>query len=334
MRFSFFVLSVLAMALLVGCSSKQYFEPEKRYRAPAKSFGETIVSLSRDGATLKSGNYIGKSGIGDFNLGKGYRFLSQNRRYVLASDLTGVLKVINKKSGKTVHSVSLDFPVLSASMKNGMVAYVLNNNTFGIYRLSDKTKIIESPSEVTYAIDTRVASPIFIDNLAIIPMLDGKLIIVDIYDTDNAKVVYLSSDEAFNNIIYLARVGNTLIAATPNKIMTLGDSGRQEYTANISEVASSGSYIYLFTKEGRVIRLNHHLEVLSENKFKFAHFSAVTANANRVYALDQKGSLIVMSSNLKKFKIYDVGEVENPVFIAKQKLYKDEKVIDLSTLRL
>jgi hypothetical protein len=243
-----------------------------------------------------------------------------------------MLKVLDKKSKKTVHTVSFDFPVVSASLKNGVIAYVLNNNTFGLYKISPKQKLIESPSEVTYAIDTRTPSPIFIDNLAVMPMLDGKLIIVDIYNPDNAKVVYLSSYRAFNNIIYLKRVGNTLISATSKKIMTLGDSGQHEYHANISEVASTRHNIYLFTKEGKIIRLNHMLKVLSKKKFKFSHFSVATVYNTRVYALDQKGSLIVLSADLSRYKIYDVGEVESPAFIAGSKLYKDGKVIDLSKL--
>ncbi|MCF6243481.1 MAG: hypothetical protein L3J43_00400 [Sulfurovum sp.] len=327
-----FVLSVVTVFIFTACSGKQYFEPKKAYNAPAHSYGGSIVSVSRDGGTLKSGKHIAKSGINKIHLGKGYRFLSETNKYILVTNVKGILKVISKKYRKPVHELSLDFPVVAASIKNGIIAYVLNNNTFGLYNIARKKKLIESPSEVTYAIDTRVPSPIFIDNLAVMPMLDGKLIIVDMYNTDNAKVVYLSSYESFNNIIYLSRVGNTLIAATPKKVMTLGNSGQHEYHANISEVASTNRHIYLFTKEGKIMRLSHNLHVQVEKKFKFAHFSAATTYSNKVYALDQKGSLIVLSSNLSKFKIYDIGEVVTPSFVTGSKLYKDGKVIDLSKL--
>lgn len=332
MRFKSFVITILAVSFFTGCSGKKYFEPEKAYKAPSSSYAGTIVNLSRDGGTFKKGHYIGKSGISSINLGKGYRFLSENNQYVLATNVQGVLRIFNKKSKKPIHTVSLDMPIVSASIKRGIIAYILNNNTFGLYNIASKKKIIESPSEVTYAIDTRVPSPIFIDNLAVMPMLDGKLIIVDMNNPGNAKVVYLSSYKSFNNIIYLSRVGNTLIAATPKKIMTLGNIGQHEYHANISEVASTHRNLYIFTKEGKIIRLNHNLEILSEKKFKFSHFSVATTYNNRVYALDQKGSLIVLSANLSKYKIYDIGEVETPVFVSGSKLYKDGKVIDLSKL--
>lgn len=332
MNYLAFVMFAATTMFFSGCSSKQYFEPEVTHDAPAKSYGGVIVDLSRDGATFESGKYIGKSGINNINLGEGYRFLSENKYYVLASNAEGKLNIIDKKTSKSIRVVSLDVPIVSATIRNGTVAYILNNNTFGIYNIADNKKIIESRSERTFAIDTRAASPMFIDNLAVMPMLDGKLIIVDIYNSENAKVVYLSSYKAFNNIIYLSRIGNTMVAATPKKIISLGDNGKQEYHANISEVAISKGYVYVFTKEGNIVRLNNNFEVVSEKKFQFAHFSAATILSGKIFALDQQGSLIVLSEDLSKYKIYDIGEVKAPAFITGTKLYKDGKVIELSHL--
>jgi len=323
--------SVIAV-LFSGCTGKKYFEPEKTYSINTSSYGGSIVDLSRDGATLKSGKYIGKSGISTINLGEGYRFLSESGNYVLASNPEGVLNIIDKSTQKSVRAVSLHIPVVSATIKNGIVAYILNNNTFGIYEVEGNRKVVESRSERTYAIDTRAASPMFIENLAVMPMLDGKLIIVDIHNSDNSKVVYLSSNKAFNNVVYLSRMENTMIAATPKKIITLGSAGKQEYRANISEVAINNGSVYIFTKEGEVVQLNTALQPIAKEKFKFAHFSAATAFGDKVFGLDQQGSLIVLSSDLSKFKIYDLGEVDEPAFITGTKLYKDGKIIELSKL--
>lgn len=329
------ILSLFALAtalLFSGCSSKKYFEPKQTYSAKSSSYGGTIIDLSRDGATLKNGSYIGKYGISNIDLGEGYRFLSENKNYVLASNPEGVLNIIDKSTKKSVRAVSLHIPVVSASIHNGLVAYILNNNTFGLYEIEGNRKIVESRSERTYAIDTRAASPMFVDNLAVMPMLDGKLIIVDSRDTDNAKVVYLSSDTAFNNVIYLARMGNVMVAATPHKLITLGGAGRQEYRANISEVSIGEGSVYLFTKEGEVIQLNTSLQEIASKKFKFAHFSAAAALDGKVYGLDQQGSLIVLSSDLSKYKIYDIGAVDEPALVSGSKLYKDGKIIELFTL--
>jgi len=325
---------IVAALLFSGCSSKKYFEPTQTYSASkaSTSYGGSLIDLSRDGGTLKSGQYIGKSGISTVNLGEGYRFLNENDTYVLAGNDEGILKIIDKKTKETVRSVSLKVPVVSATIKNGIVAYILNSNTFGIYQMQDDKKVVESRSEATFAIDTRAASPIFIDALVVMPMLDGKLIIVNIEDTDNAKVVYLSTEKAFNNIIYLSREGNTLIAATPKRLLTLGNNGQMEYSADISEVAYDNGTIYLFTKEGEILALNHDLEKVGESKYKFAHYSVGTAFNGRVYGLDQGGSLIVMDRTLTKHKIYDVGKVDEPALISGTKLYKDGDIIELSKL--
>ncbi len=329
-----FISSLLLAFLFSGCSSKKYFEPEKTFSASSasQSSGANIVDLSRDGGTLSNGNYLGKAGINSINLGEGYRFLNESKAYVLAANPEGILKVIDKKSKKSVRAVSLHTPVVSATIKNGVIAYILNNNTFGIYLMGDNRKIVENRSERTYAIDTRAASPMFIENLVVMPMLDGKLIIINIADTENAKVVYISSEPAFNNVIHLSRMGNTMVAATPKRLITLGGEGKLEYRANISEVAVDKNRIYLFTKEGKIVALNSQLEVLGTTKFKFAHYAVGTAFGGRVYALDQQGSLIVLNKDLSKSKIYDLGAVGEPAFITGTKLYKDGKVIELSKL--
>ena len=329
-------LITLATVALVfsGCSSKQYFEPEQTYSASSavSSYSSSIVDLSRDGATLKNGQYIGKQGLSSINVGEGYRFLSESSAYVLAGNAEGILKIIDKNTGEPVRAVALHVPIVSAAIQQGVIAYVLNNNSFGIYQIEGNRKVVENRSETTYAIDTRAASPMFIDSLAVMPMLDGKLIILNSDAPDNAKVVYLSSDKVFNNVVHLSRVGNTMVAATPKKLITLGGNGQNEYRANISDVTISNETVYLFTKEGAVVRLDTELQPLSKKKFKYAHFSASTAFGGRVFALDQQGSLIVLSKDLSKHKIYDLGEVDTPVFIAGTKLYKDGKVIELSKL--
>lgn len=334
MRGLLFIAFTIVAVLFSGCSSKKYFEPENTFSASnaTSSYGGSVIDLRRDGGTLKSGQYIGKAGVSSINLGEGYRFLNENDSYVLASNIEGILKVIDKKTKEAVRAVSLHVPVVAATIHNGMIAYILNSNTFGIYQMSDNKKLVESRSEETVAIDTRAASPIFIDDLVVMPMLDGKLIIVNIADSDNAKVVYISSEKVFNNIIYLSREGNTMIAATPKGLMTLGSGGQRDFRANISEVAFDNGKIYLFTKEGRVLALDSNLETVGLSKYKFAHYATGTAFNGRVYALDQGGSLIVMNSELTKHKIYDVGKVSEPAFIQGTKLYKDGDIIELSKL--
>jgi hypothetical protein len=326
---------VAAVLMLTGCSSKKYFEPEETFSASQArgSYKSKIIAVSRDGATLENHRYISKEeGVRSISLTEGYRFLSENSRYTLASDIKGTLQVVDKKSHQVAHQVSFDSPVVTAAIRNGKIAYILNNNSFGLYNMHAEKKILEERSEETYAIDVRTATPIFIDSLTIFPMLDGKLIIVNGDNVANGKVVYLSSNKAFNNVIYLSRSGDTMVAATPKILIALGAAGEKEYRANISEVVAADGMVYLFTKEGEIVKLNKALGVVKATKFKFAHYSVATVIEGKVYALDQKGSLIVLDNTLTKSRIYDVGAVERPAFISGSKLYKDGDVIELSKL--
>ena len=77
--------------------------------------------------------------------------------------------------------------------------------------------------------------------------------------------------------------------------------------------------------------MNYKLNKLS-TLFLGSAIAASTAFGGRVFTLDQQGSLIVLSADLSKSKIYDLGEVETPAFIAGTKLYKDGEIIELSKL--
>jgi hypothetical protein len=331
-QFSWIIVAVAAL-FFIGCSSKKYFEPQQTFKPTVAVSGHEgkAVYLTRDGVTFDNRTYISKKGQGSLLLGEGTTFLSENSSYVLAGNKEGMLSLISKSSKKVVKTIPFHVPVVSAAMKNGIVVYLLQDNTFGLYRLSSNEKLVESKSDDAFAVDARIASPVFVDNLAVIPTLDGKLLIVDMQSPENAKVIYVSSETSLNNIIYLSRMGNLLVAATPNRVMTIG-SAEGEFTQGVSEVAIANGAIYVFTKAGEIIKFSPSMKELAKKKFKFAHFSAATAFGGRVYAMDQKGSLIVLNSNLTKYRIYDVGGVDDFAFVSGHRIYKDNKVISLDKL--
>ena len=324
----------ILLLLLVGCSNKKYYSPKEVFSASfaISPLNEKVVNLSREGTTLASGKYLSSKGLSNFSLKNGFRFLNENEKYVLATNPKGMLKVIDKETHQTFQTITLKIPVVSATIKDSMIAYVLNNNSFGLYDIASKEKLMQSRSGKIYAIDTRSASPMFIDNIAVFPMLDGKIIIVNSQNTNSSRVVYISSSKVFNNVIFLSRIGDIMVASTSSQIITLGGAGKKSFKANISEVVVDKEKLYLFTKEGEVKRLSSTLEVLASKKYKFVHYSVATAFDNKLYALDQQGTLIVMNDALKKTKNYDLGKVDEPAYISQQKLYKDGEIIDLSQL--
>ncbi len=329
------IFTLLVLLAFSGCSGKKYFEPEQTLSASSaisKHQGEATY-LTRDGVTFDNHTYISKKSSGKFPLKDGEVYLSENNSYVLSTNQSGRLLLISKKSKKISKKIEFQTPIVSASIKNGLIVYLLQDNTFGIYKVSTDTKLVENKAQDAFAVDARIATPMFIDNLAVVPTLDGKLLIMDMNNPENAKVIYISSQSRLNNVIYLSRVGNLLVSATPNRVMTIG-TAEGEFTQGISEVAISKGFIYLFTKAGEIIKMDSSLKQVAYKKFKFAHFSVATAFGGKVYALDQQGSLIVIDSNLKKHRIYDVGDVESFAFVSGRKIYKDNTIISLDKLSL
>ncbi len=334
MKRFFSAIVIGALFFAAGCSSRKGFEPEQVYgSAPVVGHYEgRVVATGRNGVTLDTGHYISRNGVSEIRLRKGFRFLNEDARYVLASDINGTLAVIDKRRPDRVRTIALHTGVISAAVHNGKIAYVLEDNSFGLYDLRSGKVVVENNTERAYAIDARAASPLFVDSLAVMPMLDGKLIIFDVNDPETAKVIYLGSDTSFNNVIFLDRTGDTLVAATPKKLYTVGNEGEFEKSVNIAEAILHSGKLYLFTKEGEIARYTIDLKRTGEKKFTFAQFVAVDLYRKSVYALDRDGSLIVSDLSLKHTKVYDVGEVETPVFMARGRLYKDGDIYDLTAL--
>ena len=336
MKLYLIIATIFVSTLFFGCSSKKYFEPANTSKVTGAmmSHGGKSRYLTRDGVTFDNNKYISKYGSGEIILKSNQIYLSENKKYLFTSDQYGKLFIINKNSKKMVKGVKFDVPIVSVGLKGNLLVYLLQDNTFGIYNIAKDVKVVENKAEVAFAVDSRIASPMFIDNLAVVPTLDGKLLIMDMNNPENAKVIYISSSSKLNNVIFLSRVGNLLVTATPNRVMTIGTAEGEFSKRGISEVAISKGSIYLFTKAGEIIKMDSSLKQIGYRKFKFAHFSTGGAFDGRVYALDQKGSLIVLDKNLKKYHIYDIGEVEDFAFISHKRVYKDNIIISLDKLSL
>ncbi len=326
-------LGAAALLVMAGCSGKKYFDPPNTLSASAavSSHGGKALYQTRDGITFTDQSYVTKNGVGSIRLPAGQVYLSEDSARVYATDRAGKLFILNRSTGATVQTVEFQVPIVSVAAKNGILVYLLQDNTFGLYKLASSTKIMENKAPDAYAVDTRIATPMFVDNLAVVPTLDGKLIVMDMNAPDNAKVIYISSETSLNNIIHLSRIGNLLIAATPNRVMTIG-SAEGEFDQGISEVVPYGGDIYVFTKNGEVIRLNSSLEEVSRTKFKFAHFSAAAIRNGKIYALDHKGPLVVMDTAFKNQRIYDVGETDDYAFVSGGRIYTDGTIINLDRL--
>jgi outer membrane protein assembly factor BamB len=324
----------LAILMLGACSGRKYFEPENTHSAnfAVQDTGKEAVSIMRDGITFADGSFLTKKGIGAFKLLEGYHYVTQSDRYLLAADDKGNIAVYDRKSGKLLQKNSLKMPLISAGIRGDRIFYIQQDNIFGIYSISAKKTIIEAKVGRAFAIDTRIANPMPLGNLVIVPTLDGKLLIVDPSNPRAARGLAIGKEYNLNNIIYLSKIGRFIIAATPRKLISVAPGAMHKYSAPVADVTISGNTIYLLTVGGEIVKLSPTLKVLAKRKFQYAQFTTIAVVGGKIYALDRSGALVVLDPTLKRSKIYDIGSVENYAFVSGGKLYKDKEVIELSKL--
>ncbi len=322
--------STIATILFAGCSSKQYFEPQKSLSLSTYNIGDRIVNYSRDGATLASGTILTKNQAKKIKLDKGFYFINNNKHAAITADLQGNCHIVTQKG--TVASAKFPQALVAGTLIGQYLIYVLQNNNYGIYDLKSNRVVYNNEANKAYAIDKRVANPILVDKLVVIPTLDGKLVILDLTTLKITKEMFVSTEKSLNNIIFLGTLNNALIAATPHKMISLSAKGKKEYDKEIAEVVIDGGNIFVFQKNGKIAKLNELLSVIAEKKFKFAHFSAGAVDDKKVYGLEKQGYLIVSNRNLSKYNVYNVPEVDDFTFVSGDKIYYNGEVIELSKL--
>ena len=323
------LLGTVSLILMTGCGSKQYFSPEQTYSASSSS-AVAIRSFSRAGATLEDGRVLTKKGLSTLSVLKGFDFINATVGGMIVANKKGDAK-LTLKDGNT-KSVKFSKALVGGIIIQNRLVYILQDNSFGIYDISTDKILYNNKAEKVFSIDTRIANPYQIDNLVVVPTLSGKLSILDLSTLKLSKEIYVSTQSTLNNIIFLNRLGNTLVAATPHRVISYGSKGKREFDRAVSEVIISGNKIFVFAKDGLISELDDSMKVLNEKKFKFAHFSIASIIDDKIYAMDKQGLLIVSNTKLTKHKVYKLPEVEGYSFISGGKLYYNEKVIELKTL--
>jgi len=329
MRGKILLLSSVAILALYGCSSKEYYTPQTIHPKTAVGSTADIVYFSRDGATLSSGLTLTSTDQFNLKLNDGYRFINRVENKVVVADKRGGCKVII--DGKE-QKVNFPKALVAGTIIGDALVYLLQDNNFGIYNLSTKSIVYNNKGEKVYSIDTRIANPLQVDNLVVIPLLDGKLVVLDLRTLKVSKEIYVSTESSLNNIIFLKRFKKSLIAATPHKVISVSNQGKKEFDREVSEVLIDDDSVFVFSKDGRVSKLDESMVVQAEKKFKFAHFSTSALYKDKIYALDKQGYLIVSNKNFTKDSTYEFSEVEGYSFVSGKYLYYDKNRIDLTTL--
>ena len=325
------ILLAILFILFAGCSQKQYFTPNKESIAGKVEFDgklESHISQSnKNGALLEDGTLIAKDGIYNINLKENDSFLNTSGDLILVANYeTNKLSILNK-DGKELKSFIFEYMPISASLRDNILAVVLSNNSFLLWDTNVNEKLFSSDNATSYAINSKVASPLFIDEVVVFPALDGKVVVLNLNNFQILHTIALSSEEYFNNIIYLASSGKNLIIATSNKLMTFIDNKDFSRDLNIIDLLYTNNKIYVLSLEGEVIAFDLLLNELNKVKFQYANLSSIIISDN-IYTLESQGYMIKIDPNNFEDSIYeiDIDEYKNS-FYTNDVIYYDNRII-------
>lgn len=142
--------------------------------------------------------------------------------------------------------------------------------------------------------------------------------------------VIVSSGDFFNNVIYLAVVDDMMIAATATKIIVISSDQTFSYIEDIRNVALGKKAIYIFGKNGNIIKTNLRLEKQKEKKFRYAIYNEAIVFKNHLYVFEKTGYLIRTDLNLANERVWRLkGAVDEKGFMKKGKFYYDNKILNL-----
>ncbi len=312
----------ISLFLLSACSSKSKYEPKEvvstlKYDADMKS---QLSRVSRDGATYKNGMLVTKkSGLLKHKIEKDFRFIYDSGSAILIANEEGRVKVI--LNGETRFDHKFAFALSSGAMKNNLLALVFSNNTLVLYDMKAKKQLYREALEPTFANDSRLANPLFLNDLVIFPTLDGRLLIMDSVKKIILRDVAISDKELFNNVIFLDEANNVLVAATATKVISIDPKRINTKRIDVKDILYDNNRLYIFTKTGKVLLTDLSLNVKKEIKFPFAIFSAVMGT-DKIYAVEKSGYLIEIDKNLENTKVYALpSEINKPLFVFKNRLF-------------
>jgi len=330
---------LITAILLSGCSfNADKFIPEGFKVSPGhstNSYSEKLnkyaINVSRDGVTFNDGSYITPEGEGSIMLPRGYYYVSSDGGRILAANNNGEIMVL-KSNGEEIASTKLEAPLVSGVAYSHGIAYLLQGNRFGLYDPFQNKITYQKEFPGGNTVDTRLANPIVTNNFLALPTLDGKLILINMHTPSQPGVITVGQNKSYGNIIFAKTVGNTMVLATPNRLLSIAPGQKKELNVKVADLTVKNGIIYLLTRDGKVQKLTTNLEPIATREFQYADFATVAYLNGRVYAYAKSGSLVVLDDNLQKYKLYSIGSARKYSYVSGHYLYTDNKRVDLSAL--
>jgi len=328
----YYTLILSCIVIFSGCSSKEVFEP-KALKADWNNqhhIDNSIVDTTTSVALMDNGQILSKTGYINTQIPKGDRLISYSDGWIISSRIDGTTTLKYAGDDTLVKTLDLKKTVATAGIKDDILAVLFADNEMALYKISTGELLLKEQGNAPIVVDSRMATPFFMNDLVLFSTLDGKIVIINTKLKKKLRTVIVSTQEYFNNIIYFDVVDNKLIIATPDGMISMSQKEvRSKY--EIRNLAHIDNNIYITTKQGEVISLTPELQVSASLKFPFAHFLGLIATKDKVYALEKEGYLIEMSKDLLNYDVYEVDIDDGYVFVGDKVFFVDDMAISTDT---
>lgn len=324
------LLFIFALFLFQGCSSKQYYAPEE-----SSLFGidkkitttpSYIASLNANGATTRDNRIINNFGISEFKLLDGYEYVNNTDNGIITADKTGDIFISDTNT-----TINFRTNVIAATLKDNLLALVFSDNSYGVYDLTENKFKLKEYLETSYINDTRIAMPVILNKIILFPTLDGKIVIVEKESFKVTRTLLIDSQNDIKNIILLKTVGDTLITASQNKIVSLNKGKYTTKELITQNYIVDNEFIYLALLDGTVMKLDFDLNVISSKKFKFAKFHAISLDKEKnLFFIESQGYIVKLANDFKTTKVYNLPFYDDEkVYVSGDKIYFENKLLKL-----
>ncbi|BCZ19662.1 hypothetical protein NHP190012_13040 [Helicobacter sp. NHP19-012] len=240
-------------------------------------------------------------------------------------------------------TIPLDTYPLSASIKGNQLAVVMADNSANIYDIKTKKLIFNEKGSSSPAINSLVAAPVFLDTVVVFPMLDGRLLVVDVVPKEPRVVrnIVLNSEKFFNNVIYLKVDEENMFAATGKRLVSVISGQEFSFDADIVDVLYKHHRLYVLTLDGRILEMDQTLndQGMGVVKLPFAMLNTIVVTDKKLYTLEKRGYLIEVDlEHFDDYRVYPLknvsknmsGHLDKMTFYTDDKIYYDRYYLNLS----
>ena len=320
MRYFLFLIPVF---LFLGCSTKE-FEPKHFINKDlnSKYLDKSLYDYTKTAKTFKTSKF-------NFGFGKTVFYDSKGHKLGKFKKVSKDLAAYNDKlliidENKTV---KMPYMLYSATKHQDKIALVFENNSYGLYSLKQNKMLFFQKSDDVIAAKYLGASPVFYSGLILYPLLNGNIAVVDAKSYKFIRNIDISNDSIIDNIIFLKIVNNNLFMATPKKLVLFNPNFLINYKDEIKHIIAYKNDLYVFTIDGKIIKLNSNMKKLKEKKFPFADFFAPGICKGNIYTLTTNGYLLKISPDLN-VTVYKTNQfdTDKPLKIDGCKIYNEDKV--------